>query len=85
MPRPHEDEAQLLGDLFLGRQRLWITCFGAVDKLWQGGEHGFHHQVGHHRQRGAVQVLPALHPRQVGGQVVADVLAQAGNGLANGL
>ncbi|MNJ64912.1 hypothetical protein D3C77_608970 [compost metagenome] len=30
-------------------------------------------------------MLPALHPRQVGGQVVADVLAQAGNGLAYGL
>ena len=85
MPRPDKDEAQLLGDLFLRCQRLWITRFRAVDKLWQGGKHRFHHQVGHHRQRGAVQVLPAFHARKVGGQVVADVLAQAGNGLAHGL
>ncbi|POF91815.1 hypothetical protein BGP83_03625 [Pseudomonas putida] len=75
----------MLGDLFLRRQDLWITRFRVVDKLGQGGEYGLDHQVGHHRQRSAVQVLPSLHPRKVGGKVVADILAQAGNGLAHGL
>ncbi|MNG24900.1 hypothetical protein D3C84_1096770 [compost metagenome] len=64
-----KDEAQLLDDFLLRTQWLSTAVSRFIDQLWQGREHGFHHQVSNYRQRGIVQVLPTRHARKVSGQV----------------
>lgn len=49
----------------------------------KGGEDGLHHQVGEHVEGRAVEMRHLVQQRQVGGQVVGDALAQAGDGLAD--
>ena len=79
------DEAQLLGDLGGGEEVRRQVVRRRVDQLGEGGEYGFHHQVGHQVDPFVVQLRHAVDQFEVGGQVVGDALAQGGDGLAHRL